>query len=104
MPDREKVIEELENLRDICNAKSNMAVGNGKIAWAGYANTADDAIGLLKEQKPKTGKWILADDDANAWECSECGALQQIIDGNPSENNWYFCPHCGAKLKEQAVK
>ena len=28
-----------------------MAIGNGKIAWAGYANTADDAIALLKEQQ-----------------------------------------------------
>ena len=51
--DREKVIEELESLRDICNAKSNMAVGNGKIAWAGYANAADDAISMLKKQEPK---------------------------------------------------
>lgn len=50
MPDREKVIKELESLRDICNAKSNMAIGKGKVAWAGYANTADDAIALLKEQ------------------------------------------------------
>ena len=49
--DREKVIKGLESLRDICNAKSNMAIGEGKIAWAGYANTADDAISLLKEQE-----------------------------------------------------
>ena len=51
--DREKVIKELESLRDICNAKSNMAIGNGKVAWAGYANTADDALALLKEQEAK---------------------------------------------------
>ena len=42
----DKVIKELEILRDICNAKSNMAIGKGKVAWAGYANTADDAIVL----------------------------------------------------------
>ena len=53
MPDRTKVIKELESLRDICNAKSNMAVGNGKIAWAGYANAADDAISLLKKQEQR---------------------------------------------------
>lgn len=52
----------------------------------------------------KTKKWILDDEDANSWECSECGALQQIIDGMPYENGWYFCPHCGEKLEEQAVK
>ena len=28
-----------------------MAIGNGKVAWAGYANTADDALALLKEQE-----------------------------------------------------
>lgn len=50
-PDREKVVKELESLRDICNAKSNMAIGKGKVAWAGYANTADDALVLLKEQE-----------------------------------------------------
>lgn len=49
--DRGKVIKELESLRDICNAKSNMAIGKGKVAWAGYANAADDAIAMLKEQK-----------------------------------------------------
>lgn len=56
MPDREKVIKELESLRDICNAKSNMAIGKGKVTWAGYANTADDALKLLKEQEPITGE------------------------------------------------
>ena len=50
MIDREKGIKGLESLRDICNAKSNMAIGKGKVAWAGYANAADDAISLLKEQ------------------------------------------------------
>ncbi len=48
---RQKVIKGLESLRDICNAKSNMAIGKGKVAWAGYANAADDAIALLKEQQ-----------------------------------------------------
>lgn len=54
MPDSEKVIKELEGLRDICNAKSNMAIGKGKIAWAGHANAVDDAFTLLKEQEAKT--------------------------------------------------
>ena len=46
MHDIENVIKGLESLRDICNAKSDMAFGKGKVAWAGYANTADDAIVL----------------------------------------------------------
>ena len=61
-------------------------------------------IALLKEQETKTGKWILDDEDANSWECSECGGLLIINDGTPHENDWYFCPYCGSKLEEQAVK
>ena len=60
MAEREKIIKELESLRDICNAKSNMAIGKGRVAWAGYANTADDAIDLLKEQEDKIRQLRLA--------------------------------------------
>ena len=62
-----------------------------------------DALTILKELEPKTGKWILDDKDANSWECSECGGLSIINDGTPHENNWYFCPYCGIKLKEENV-
>lgn len=64
MADKEKVIKELEILRDICNAKSNMAIGKGKVAWAGYANAADDAIVLLKEQETEIRQLRLALDIA----------------------------------------
>ena len=64
MHDLENVIKELESLRDICNAKSNMAIGKGKVAWAGYANTADDAIALLKEQETEIRQLRLALDIA----------------------------------------
>ena len=60
----EKVVKKLESLRDICNAKSNMAIGNGKVAWAGYANTADEAIDLLKEQDAEIRQLRLALDIA----------------------------------------
>ena len=70
MPDRENVIKELEGLRDICNAKSNMAIGKGKIAWAGYANAVDDALVLLKEQEAV--KPLMA---ITGWACGRCGHL-----------------------------
>ena len=71
--------------------------------YGGVAEIMHDALELLKKQEPKTGKWILDDDDANSWECSECGGLLIINDGTPHENNWYFCPYCGAKLDKQDV-
>ena len=71
MPDLEKVVNELESLRDICNAKANMAIGKGKIAWAGYANAADDAIALLKE-KPEIMIEQAKVEDYWAKKCREC--------------------------------
>ena len=57
-----------------------------------------DALALLKKQETKTGVWILDDEDTNSWECSECGGLLMINDGTPHENDWYFCPYCGAHM------
>lgn len=112
MTDREKIIKELqglsgskETMRLISDAiallKEQEDLGTELTNAVELIHKKNERIEkLLKEQEPKTGKWILDDEDANSWECSECGALQQIIDGTPYENGWYFCPHCGTKLEE----
>lgn len=51
MPDREKVINGLESLRDICNARSNLFVGDSRIIWAGYGKLASDAIDIIESQE-----------------------------------------------------
>ena len=51
MVDVEKVKAGLINLRDVCDAKSNMAIGGGKIVWAGYANKCDDALAVIEAQE-----------------------------------------------------
>ena len=51
MQDSEKIIKELESLRDICNARSDIFVGDVKIVWAGYGRTVSDAIALIEDQK-----------------------------------------------------
>lgn len=95
MIDREKVCKELESLRDICNAKSNMAIGKGKVAWAGYANTADDALALLKEQEqiPDTTTWVqhLYRLGSKRFECSHCHGTSW----RPSD----YCPDCGTRME-----
>ena len=40
-------------------------------------------------------------DDDDTWECSECKQAW-IIDGNPKEHHYHFCPNCGARFKEAA--
>lgn len=95
--DLEKVKAELDAIVDECRAFYY-------VRFAVVVEHCTNILALLKEQEPKMGKWILDDGDANSWECSECGGLLMINDGTPHENDWYFCPYCGAKLKEQEVK
>ena len=106
---REKVIKELESLRDICNAKSNMAIGKGKVAWAGYANTADDAIALLKE-KESEAKWIYGEDKTgvDGWHCSECDFFEpwfyEFTDDIDFIRFYGHCPGCGRKMTSYTGK
>ena len=99
MIDREKVIKELGSLRDICNAKSNMAIRKGKVVWAGYANTADDAIALLKEQEP-----VEPSTDVDTYVCPNYGHRlehQCMLGDNVIFDELYnFCPACGKERSE----
>lgn len=90
MPDREKVIKELEGLRDICNAKSNMAIGKGKIAWAGYANAVDDALALLKEHEAKTKHC----NDIALEYAKEVFRLQTLLKEQPEIVQCKDCKYC----------
>ena len=44
------------------------------------------------------GSWKLTEPDWNTWKCSCCGDEWTLDDGNPSDNNMLFCPHCGARM------
>ena len=60
-----------------------------------------DALAVLKEQEPKTGKWIEHDgyDGDVYYDCSVCGEPWVLIEGTPKENKMFYCPHCGAKME-----
>ena len=49
-------------------------------------------------EERKKGKWIEQDDcwDGVYYECSVCKDSFTLIDGNPSDNNYNFCPNCGS--------
>lgn len=50
---------------------------------------------------PKEGHWILRESyyGDEQYKCSQCGVIWEFTDGTPKENDSYYCPHCGARMK-----
>ena len=49
----------------------------------------------------KHAKWECVNESENVWmRTGENGCGNEIIllEGTPNENEWYYCPHCGAKM------
>ena len=55
-----------------------------------------------RKEGRKKGKWIEQDagGDGVFYECSVCKDAFTLIDGTPSDNNYNFCPNCGADMRE----
>ena len=48
------------------------------------------------------GDWLLYEDEyTNAWECSSCHEVVQLMDGSPFENGWHYCPYCGLRMEKE---
>lgn len=48
-------------------------------------------------ERPK-GKWIMFDDEANAYCCNQCNEVFYLEYGNPKNNGYRYCPNCGAEM------
>lgn len=60
-------------------------------------------LSLLPSVNPtKTGHWIEKDgfDGDTYYDCSECGESWTTIEGTPWDNEFNYCPNCGAKMSE----
>ena len=70
-----------------------------------HCATPEEAIDAWNKRasSPIYGQWIrYEDEDTNTWECSECHNVQQLMNGTPFENNWHYCPSCGAKMEQES--
>lgn len=69
-------------------------------AYSDMVDACDMAINAL-EQEPKTGKWIEEDifDGDVAYRCSVCNELFCLMEGTPKDNEYNYCPNCGAKME-----
>lgn len=67
--------------------------------WADdIAKAIDIAIKALKSQK--IGKWIEHEDWYDTYyECSSCGEAFSLIEGTPEDNEYNYCPNCGADMR-----
>ena len=67
------------------------------------ADSIEELIEKLPSAQPerKKGKWIEEDDgwDGVYWRCSECDGAFCLVDGTPKENEYNFCPNCGADMR-----
>ena len=93
---RQAVIDALENI----DCSDGIGISALK---CDVVEDAINAINALPSAQPerKRGKWIEDDDgwDEVIWRCSECDAVFTLVDGTPEENEYYFCPHCGADMR-----
>ena len=66
-----------------------------------FVNLIDDIKELPSVSQTKKGHWIEEDmfDGDVAYRCSECNELFCIIEGTPKDNEYNFCPNCGARMK-----
>ena len=62
-----------------------------------YAYNRLDEIPAADVRPVVRGEWKQFDEDT--WECSNCGLLWTLNDGNPHDNNMNFCPNCGADMR-----
>ena len=54
-----------------------------------------------EQAKRKTGEWIIEEgyDGDEIYQCPFCKAEFVLIDGTPEENEYEYCPKCGAHLR-----
>ena len=58
------------------------------------------AIDALSAAEPKTGEWKPLIDyiGDEYFECSKCHDVFYVEFGTPEDNNYNFCPNCGARM------
>lgn len=89
MPNREKVITDLQ----IIHTWAEFALEKDlnffeKPHIQDIKEWTEDAITLLQKQD---AEWIKVDDENDAFDCSECGAMVK--------RRCLYCPGCGSKMR-----
>lgn len=55
-------------------------------------------INVIDVESVSCGKWECVNEVENVYIASCCGREVICLGGTPSENEWIYCPYCGAKM------
>lgn len=107
---REEAIELLENLKVCRQAHTLFNIEKEAVDMAiealqeneSLARTVNEASELLRKKRPH-GEWI---DLSDGWQegtfrCSSCQMEFVLLEGTPEDNEYNFCPNCGASMKKE---
>ena len=50
------------------------------------------------QSEQKKGRWIFMK-DCEDWFCSNCKDIFMLLEGTPKDNDYNYCPNCGAKMR-----
>lgn len=77
----------------ICRAVTNPAI-------KGRFNALINEQPLADVKEVKHGKWIEKEEDLgyDVYQCSVCKEEYCLETGSPQENNYDYCPNCGARM------
>ena len=75
----------------------------------GFCACVNDCVNEIKKlpsvtPKPKIGKWIAQEDElgeyaSGCFECSNCHEVFWVESGTPQDNEYNYCPNCGADMR-----
>jgi DNA-directed RNA polymerase subunit RPC12/RpoP len=70
--------------------------------WCMHGNEIETLIKDAPTVEPKRGRWQECDDGYGDvhYKCSVCGEEWFLMEGTPTENDMYYCPRCGADMRE----
>ena len=77
-------------------------VCRGSVEYRVIYDRCEELIKAIPSAEPKTGHWIEKDgfDGDVYYDCSECGDSWTMIEGTSWDNEFKYCPSCGAKMVE----
>lgn len=106
---RQAIIEKLKEHHDFFvnayNGFENMP-SNIKLRVDEITNCIAEVVNIPAVQlEQKTGRWIETDDyDYDVWRCSKCKEYFYFDEGTPQDNQYYYCPCCGAKMESEVTE